>query len=330
MPAVPAPLPPLPRTPTFRFSGKTTEVVMPGGRVANRQDVPSIVRWTSLKLAVHVERYPFEWAEDREPRVPAARALVATLGRAAPWTFAHTSMKATAWGGTAVSAKPFSKRDFEAFTRKVTLQRFNANVPAPCMVVRTGKELDVQYEWSLEVSDLTLTLYAWDTPKNRVKMEKIFDVVRRARVGAVFASLGFGYAGAQSTLLAGVRYQWGPASAFYRHEQKQLCPPWHRHIGRLWVDIPAAAAKAAAFAKTRGKHAHVDDHGLEMLAPAPRSATDRPAALTGAARKFSSIQNALSKIVSAALHDRKQRQEILGQKRRGHGPVTRAPGTRSR
>ena len=316
MPAGPAPLPPLERTPTFRFSGETTEVVMPDGRVANPKELPQIARWTSLKLSVYVERYPFEWAEDRAPRVPAVRELAAALGRAAPWTFAHASMKTSRWGGTAVRARPFSKRDFEAFTKKVVLQRFNANVPAPSMVVRTGKELDVQYDSSLQLSDLALTLYAWDTPKNRLKMEKIFDLARRSHAGAVLATLGHGYAGAQSTLLAGVRYQWGPASAFYNHEQKQLCPPWCWHIGRLWMDIPAAAAKAAAFAKVHGKHAHVDGHGLVMVVPAPKSATDRPAALIGAARKFSTVQKALSKIVNDALHDRKQRKELLGQKRK--------------
>jgi hypothetical protein len=309
MPLVPRPRPPLDESPTFRFSGHTPEVVLADGETVPSKALAEIARWTSLKLSVALERYPFEWAEDRAPRVPAARALTALLARAAPWTFTHAPTR-TSWRGSPARAKRFSRAELEAFTKRVVLQRFNANVPAPRLLVRTGEELDLQYEWSFEVTDLGLALFAHDTPGNRAKLEKLFEAVRRNHQGPVKATLGHGYAGADSTLLAGVRYQWGPYSAFAQHEQKQLAPPWRAHIGRLWIDVPAASAKAAAFASARGKLAELDAHGLHVAGPAPRSATDRPAALVSIAKGFMTLQNAIGKLVSTALHDTKQRKEL--------------------
>lgn len=284
---------------------------MADGTPANPKEVPELVRWTGLKLHVAFERYPFEWAEDRAPRVPAVRALTAAIARAAPWKFMH-ALGGSSWRGTPSKPKRFSQADLDAYTKKVVLQRFNANVPSPRLLVRVGGELDVQYAWSLDVTDLGLTLFAHDTEKNRRKMEKLWALVRRSHSAAVWATLGHGYAGASSSLLAGIRYPWGPWNAFSTHEQKQLAPPWRYHVGRLWLDVPAAETKATAFAKTHGKIARIDAHGLEVEATPPRSATDHPAPLIAASKAFSKTKLALGKIVNSALHDRQQRKEILG------------------
>lgn len=310
MPAVPKPKPPLARTPTFRTSGHATEVLLANGQVAAPASVPEITRWTSLALHVALERYPFEWAEDRAPRVAAARALATSLAGAAKWTFAH-SASTSRWEGAARKPSRFSQRELDAFLKKTVLQRFNANTPSPRLLLRTGGAHDVQYEWSLEITDLGLELLAHDTPKNRAALEKLFAGVRRAHQAAPWATLGHGYAGAASTLIAGVRYPWGPHSAFRQHAEKQLAPPWRGHIGPLWLAVPAVYAKAAALARAKPAIATLDEDGLLVASKPPRAATDRPAALSASAKAFTASRNAMGKMVNSALHARKLRPAIL-------------------
>jgi hypothetical protein len=254
---------------------------------------------------VILERYPFEWAQDREPRVGAAQKLAAALGTAASWKVAHTDLGKRI-AGTLPKPARFAKGDFDAFVKKVVLQRFNANKPGPSLLIRTGGELDVQYAWSYRLHDNWLELFAHDTPANRARMESFFDQVRRAHEAAPWATLGHGYAGAMSWTTAGLGW-----ANFQKHELAQLAAPWRLHIGRLWTDVPEAGEKADALAKKSPDLVRVDEHGVEISAQAPTAATDR-APTHAAGKTFLTLKNALGKIVNTVLHDKKRRKEILG------------------
>lgn len=299
MPAVPPPMAPLAKTPVFR----NREVVTADGTVVPAKQVPAIARWTSLKLEIAIERYPFEWAQDREPRLPAVRALAKTVAGAARWTFVHGRLGGS---GSAPAAKPSSPGVLDDYAKKLLLQRFNASSPAPYALFRTGGANDVQYEWSLQLSDLGISVYAHDTPANRKKLDALFDHARSSHDGCVTATMRFAYAGFVSTELAGVRYPWGAAATFWNHEQKQLAPAWRGHIGTLWTVVPEAGKKATAFA-TKQALARLDEHGLSIGTAPPRSATDRNAKVLACAKAFTTLNGALRKIVTTALHDTKQR-----------------------
>jgi len=319
MPAIPPPAPPLSRSPRFDLDHKPALVVMPDGTPVDGRETPAIARWTALKLIVVVERYPFEWAEDRAVHLPAARALAATLAAVARWKFLHLHA-----GGTSPPAgQPYSKAQLMSELKRVVLQRFDANRPAPLVVARTGHRDDVQYEWSLVASDTYALVYAHDTPANRKKMDALFDACRRSHAGAVVARLGHGFDGVVSSAIAGVRFRWGLAAGFHDHDGKMLTPPWRVHVGRMWIDVPEAGRRAAAIAKAKSSIARVDEHGLLFEMRPPTSATDRSKPRLDLWRASAAAEKAIRKMVNDAFHDPKRRRELAGSLRTALRPGRR-------
>jgi hypothetical protein len=268
-----------------------------GGRPASADELAALTRWTALKLETALERYPFEWAQDRAPRLEAVRALVAVLAGAAPWTQLHISM-----GGHEAEPRSFDHAAFDAAVAKVALQRFNANAPGPEILVRTGGPRDVQYPWSLRVTDLHLELHGPDTPAARKRMATLFTATRAAHDAAVWSTLGFGHAGRLSAALVKA---WTMRS-YQDHDRKLLAPPWRLHLGRLWTEVPRARATVETWAEKHG--ASLDRDGLLVAFDLPESPTDRSA--VPAYRAAMTLQRAVAGIVNNAFHDAKERRAM--------------------
>jgi len=287
---------PLAKSPMWRVDGTAQEIVLPDGRVADRKERALLCTWPSLKLFVVVERYPFESPEDRQPRVAAARALVDTLAKAANWKRLESSAGATAFGRSL----------FSGLAKKVVLQRFNANTPGPKVLARTGGTDDVQYEWSLILTDLCLYLYAHDTPKNRATMGKLFDAVRRSREGAVWATLGHGHAG----LFSAERNRSGDMRKLWALDGRLSTGLWRAHIGSTWTVVPSAKTLVERWAAKHESQATLDSYGLEAHGPVPKSVSEKAPELVALARSFHRLRLAAGKEVNRAFHDKRQRKAL--------------------
>jgi hypothetical protein len=295
------PRPPLDRTPTVA----AREARLADGSVVERNDLPSLARWTSLKMTIGLERYPFEWAEDRERRVGAVRELVTKLAAAAKWTVLQVAIAAR----TLPPKKPFAKKAFDDAVKKVALQRFNSNAPMPIVLARTGRDEDLQYAWSFAVCDCHLYMFAHDTAKNRATMDKLFSIARRAHDAAVWATISHGYAGSFSSAAFDLGTKWGLRPAFHDHDEAQLTPPWRAHIGRAWLDVPGTERFMMGFAKKQ-RRATIDRDGLLLDVSPPREATDRGAARLSTWRTFTTMQKHVARVANNVFHDPQMRKAM--------------------
>jgi hypothetical protein len=256
-------------------------------------------------MEIGLERYPFEWAEDREPRLDAVRNLVSNLAKAARWTGLQIAVSRYRFP----PLQPFSRKAFDDAVKKVALQRFNANVPAPVIAVRTGRLEELQYPWSLAVCSCHLFVFAHDTTKNRLAMNRLFGMARKARDAAVYATLSHGYAGVSSWDAVGLKFPWGPRPAFFDHDKAQLTPPWRAHLGRAWLDVPGAMRFVDAYVGKQ-RNAVVDPDGLLLDATPARVATDRSSARRAAWRAFSTLHKRVAQVANDVYHDRQGRKQL--------------------
>jgi hypothetical protein len=305
MAKIPAPTSPLAKTPTWELDGKRKgppSIVLSNGTVADVADHGALTRWTALKLMVALERYPFEWKEDRAPRVKHAVALARALTKAARFEQLHVSM-GRGFGGASPKPQAFSKSTFDSLARKTVLQRFNPNQGAPMVVARTGGPLDVQYEWSLRLGETWLTLHAFDTNENRARMNAMFDVVRRADVATVWATLGNGHGGGMSARIA----QSPLERTIEDHDLKLLSAPWKLHIGCAWIDLPGARELAEKVVAKQKKVASIDAHGLLFETTPSKSAIEKDASRVAAHKAWLTFKNVLYKLANQQFHDKKAR-----------------------
>jgi hypothetical protein len=209
--------------------------------------------------------------------------------------------------------RPFLSSWFDEAVRKIALQRFNSNQPSPLIFVRTGGPDDLQYEWSMTITDLLVIVYAHDTKKNRAAMNRLFSTVRRSHDGAVCASLGYGLAGVASSARLGLGIKWGVKAAFFDHDTALLAPPWRCHIGQKWLDVEGAAKVMQRLA-VRQEGAKLDRDGFLFEQAPARSPTERSPEQRTAHRAFSIARKRAAGTVNRAYHDPKWR-KTMRQKR---------------
>lgn len=292
----------LPVSPRWRFHGSGSKLVSDvvlDGRVADRSELGTLLRWTSLVLHVSFHRHVELTVPRTDARVAKALAAVRALAAAERWTLAGTLDLHGLGEPPARSAKKCSSAKLLGDANMLLLTF--ASSREPTAFARSGKPEEVQYAWQLVVTPWYATLHAPPTAKGTALLAKTFDALR-ANDAVTVMTLGHGHSGLLSakSFRDGTFKCNGPfgstqwvAAAFAKHDAELLAPIHRGHVGPRLLELPRARELAEKLVAANKANAKLDAKGVLWTGIEPSSPTERKPPALAAAKRFAAFARAL-------------------------------------